>query len=263
GGGISNFGTLTLHHSTLAHNSTGDGGDGDGGNGGGIFNEKKLTLHNSTISQNSARDGGGGVFNDTNDTLTLHSSLIAQNTATGFGPDISQRGNYGTNSGVNFIGDPTNAGTIPGTQGTDYLTGNALLAPLANYGGPTQTMRPLFGSPTIDAGGSTNPGGTDQRGFNRFVNEMLDIGAVEYNPATDEPPVITAFTKAPGFHPTTNPIFNVTFTTIPGLDYTLEHNSTLQGTFTPLGPALEATAPTMTLQVPLDPTQDFLRARRE
>ena len=60
----------------------------------------------------------------------------------------------------------------------------ALLAPLGNYGGPTQTMPPLPGSPVIDAGSNALvPEGvtTDQRGpgFPRIVNGVVDIGAFE------------------------------------------------------------------------------------
>ena len=55
-----------------------------------------------------------------------------------------------------------------------------LLSPLGDFGGPTQTMPPMLGSPAIDAAGNINPGGTDQRGFLRFVNGTLDIGAVEF-----------------------------------------------------------------------------------
>ena len=65
------------------------------------------------------------------------------------------------------------------------LVADPLLAPLGDYGGPTQTMPPLPGSPAIDAAGSTDPGGTDQRGLPRFVNGALDIGAVEIQGAND------------------------------------------------------------------------------
>jgi hypothetical protein len=55
------------------------------------------------------------------------------------------------------------------------------LGPLANNGGPTQTMALLAGSPAIDAG--ANPGGlaTDQRGagFTRTAGARTDIGAYE------------------------------------------------------------------------------------
>ncbi len=59
---------------------------------------------------------------------------------------------------------------------------NPLLAPLGNYGGPTQTMPPLPGSPVIGAGSTPLiPTGvtTDQRGEPRTVNGKVDIGAVE------------------------------------------------------------------------------------
>ena len=59
---------------------------------------------------------------------------------------------------------------------------NPLLASLGNYGGPTQTMALLPGSPAIDAGSNALiPGGvtTDQRGDSRIVNSTVDIGAFE------------------------------------------------------------------------------------
>ena len=64
-------------------------------------------------------------------------------------------------------------------------SGNPLLTPLGNYGGPTQTMELLPGSPAIDAGTSDFPGitlnllSTDQRGQARLWNGTVDIGADE------------------------------------------------------------------------------------
>jgi hypothetical protein len=64
-----------------------------------------------------------------------------------------------------------------------------MLAPLANYGGPTQTMVPLAGNPVIDAGfnafaldGNGDPLTTDQRQEPRIYNGRVDIGAVEFQP---------------------------------------------------------------------------------
>ena len=63
-----------------------------------------------------------------------------------------------------------------------------LLGPLADNGGPTQTMALLAGSPAIDKGDNTLvpidpstglPFTTDQRGFTRVVNGTVDIGAFE------------------------------------------------------------------------------------
>jgi hypothetical protein len=75
--------------------------------------------------------------------------------------------------------------------GTNAAPINPLLAPLANYGGPTQTVALLPGSRAIDAGdncvtdaahcGDANIPQltTDQRGFARQVNGTVDIGAFE------------------------------------------------------------------------------------
>ncbi|MEI9959962.1 MAG: choice-of-anchor Q domain-containing protein [Limisphaerales bacterium] len=77
-----------------------------------------------------------------------------------------------------------NAGALIG--GSSILTGNPLLAPLGNYGGPTQTMPPLPGSPAIDAGGSGILN-TDQRGYARPFGANPDIGAIEVTSPTNSP----------------------------------------------------------------------------
>src|SRR5262249_9021578 len=50
------------------------------------------------------------------------------------------------------------------------------LAPLGDYGGPTQTMALLPRSPAIRAGNPAQAGTTDQRGYIR--SSSVDIGAV-------------------------------------------------------------------------------------
>jgi hypothetical protein len=58
GGGITNFGNLTLVQSLVSANTAGTGG-------GGIANHDELTLTNSTVSGNSTSHGdGGGISND-------------------------------------------------------------------------------------------------------------------------------------------------------------------------------------------------------
>jgi predicted outer membrane repeat protein len=72
-------------------------------------------------------------------------------------------------------------------SGAGNLTGvnNPGLSPLANNGGPTQTMALTATSPALDAGPTTVPtfpgNTTDQRGtgFPRVVNGRVDIGAFE------------------------------------------------------------------------------------
>jgi hypothetical protein len=90
GGGILNFGTLMVSGSTLDGNS---GGVGVGGVGGAIANATALTVSDSTLSGNSA-DVGGGVFND--GSLTVCGSAISNNLAGSQGGGIDMNGGTGT-----------------------------------------------------------------------------------------------------------------------------------------------------------------------
>jgi len=101
GGGIANYGGLTVAHSTISGNSVGHDGGGIynahgeltvtdstiSGNsteydGGGIYNDGTLTITNSTVSDNSAsRRYGGGIYSDFLDTLTATTSTISGNLA--------------------------------------------------------------------------------------------------------------------------------------------------------------------------------------
>src|SRR5262249_10238412 len=73
GGGIANFGTLTLTGCTVSANSARS-------SGGGIFNFRTLTLIGCTVSANSARSSGGGIFNN-GGTLTLTNCTVSANSA--------------------------------------------------------------------------------------------------------------------------------------------------------------------------------------
>ena len=122
------------------------------------------------------------------------------------------------------------------TNTCDQINTNPKLGPLANNGGPTLTMLPLFGSPAIDAGDDsvTNLMATDQRGFPRRSGAHVDIGAVEaqYAPANRPPLVGNSSWTAPGgagcfqfaFSNATNADFSVLAATNPALplaDWTL------------------------------------------
>jgi hypothetical protein len=71
GGGIRNFGTLTLDNCTVSGSTANDGG--------GASNSGILTVVNSIISENAATFGGGGLDND--DTLKVTNSTISENSA--------------------------------------------------------------------------------------------------------------------------------------------------------------------------------------
>jgi hypothetical protein len=196
GGAIANDqGTLTLTQCTLSGNSANGGGA--------IINASgTLTLAQCTLSGNSA-NGGGAIINASG-TLTLAQCTLSGNSTDGRGGAISN--SYGTATLTNCIvagntaADPFGqlfSDNISGSfTGTNNLTsGNPMLAPLGDYGGPTQTMPPQFGSPAIDAGAVVPGITTDQRGVrlsfdgNGDGNAAPDIGAVEYLPS---PIVVTS-----------------------------------------------------------------------
>lgn len=187
GGGIYNFGTLTVSDSTLTANSALLAG-------GGIENNGTLTVDSSTLSGNTAKtQGGGGIFNLR--IASVANSIIAGNSVTGANavdPDVS--GVYAATDHdlIGVLGDATGFATTGSTASIILNSDDAAtigLAPLADNGGPTQTIALLPGSLAINAG-NVSPAApfavpvTDQRGQARVVNGMLDIGAFQIAPTT-------------------------------------------------------------------------------
>jgi hypothetical protein len=145
-----NLGSLEVIHSTITENHA-------TATGGGIFtNGSAVHLLHSTVTGNSAANSGG-IYVSASDSESYKWSIIAGNDAT-TAPDL---------------------GGFPQTLPVNCLIGvDPRLAPLGDYGGRTQTMIPLPGSPAIDAAaGST--ASTEQRGF-PITDGSPDIGAVEY-----------------------------------------------------------------------------------
>ena len=200
GGGIlNNGGTVNVTNSTLSGN-TASGSINSSGFGGGICNiVGTLNVVSSTLSGNTASVGGfgGGISNSGNSGVTANvkNTIIAGNTVAGTstqGPDV--QGSFAS-QGYNLIGN--NANSIGFTATGDQVNVNPMLGPLANNGGPTQTLALLPGSPAIDKGAAANIAGTatpittDQRGVTRPVDDASippatsgndsDIGAFELN----------------------------------------------------------------------------------
>lgn len=262
GGGIANYGTLTITNSTIRGNSAVSRCIGGTAHGGGIYNNAgALTINRSTVTGNSvssvgcrpARTGctggfavgggisanvalkiadstisenatsaycffprssrctavGGGI--ETGGTMAIASSTLARNSATcggkycrAFGGGV---GIFGTatiqnsiianssngnceglirSNGYNLSSDSTCNFSGPG----DLNNTNPKLGTLGSYGGPTQTIPLLSGSPAIDAGDPTGCFDslghllkTDQRGMARPDKEDVsgcDMGAYEH-----------------------------------------------------------------------------------
>ncbi|HEX8097689.1 MAG TPA: choice-of-anchor Q domain-containing protein, partial [Pyrinomonadaceae bacterium] len=183
-------GTLNITNSTVSGNSAGN-------SAGGIFNSGTLTLTNSTVSGNSAPGGPGGI-RQSSGTAALRNTIVAGNTAVS--SNVKDLSGAFTSQGHNLIGD--NTGSTGFTAGTNNPNGdqvgtsaspiNPQLAPLGNYGGPTQTHLLLPNSPAVNAGDNcvinnscspalNSPLTTDQRGFPRLIGPTVDIGSVEVN----------------------------------------------------------------------------------
>jgi parallel beta-helix repeat protein len=163
GGGLYNNGAVGLTNCTFSSNAA-----GSGYYGGGLYNNNVATLVSCTFNGNAGKYGGG-FYN--NNRMSLTNTIVAGNTAASAGPDV-----YGsvTSLGHNLIGNTQGSS---GWGSSDLTNTNPRLAPLGFYGGPTQTMALLTGSPAIHAG--IVPGGVtaDQRGF--ALDNPADIGAFQ------------------------------------------------------------------------------------
>lgn len=211
GGGVYNLGTLTASGCTFDHNSAmAEGGGFDNAyygshvatltnctfadntaianvltspyvlpGGGGYYADQltHTTLTNCTLSLNSTKDGwGGGIQIDSGANVRLINTIVAGNTAGQFGQDIHGQV---TQADHNLIGSA--GGAFGVSSANNILNVNAMLGPLADNGGPTDTMALLVGSPAIGNADNAAAPATDQRGVTRqdVPGEVTDIGAFE------------------------------------------------------------------------------------
>ncbi len=172
GGAIDNIGTLTIRNSTICGNTA--------TNGGGIYNNGTLAVTDATISGNSAQSQGGGIQNASSAAAVLNGTIVALDTS---GGDLSGAfaGSY------DIIADDT--GQFSANTSSDIDPANPQLAPLANNGGPTETMALQTDSPAIGHGSTFSGITTDQRGDPRPSVDP-DIGAYQ----TQQPLIVVGQT---------------------------------------------------------------------
>jgi CSLREA domain-containing protein len=87
GGGIQNWGSLTLTEVEVRDNELPEGGGGQTSQGGGIFNTGNLTIRRSLIAGNFATRGGG-ISNTNQGRVDITNSTISGNRALGAGGGI-------------------------------------------------------------------------------------------------------------------------------------------------------------------------------
>jgi hypothetical protein len=186
-------GDIVIANSTISGNTAGAGG--------GIYiegsanSDVELLISSSTIVGNSVTGYGGGLYIGSTflGDVTISNSVITGNTAASDGDDIYVTSDSTVTANYSLIGE------VVGTTlaGANNIAGDPdpMLGALENNGGSTKTHLPQAGSPLIDAGDplfGVEPSAaayptTDQRGYARVYNSVIDIGAVEVGPATLPP----------------------------------------------------------------------------
>jgi hypothetical protein len=194
GGAIASFASATIGNSTFTGNSaTIAGGSSSSAALGGAIYGVTLIFRNDTLAGDSASAPGAGAsggelyYNPSaggpSPRLSIANTILAHGTTNGVdsncGGDLPPDDEgYNIDSSMSCHFD-----TFIHTH--DLTNLDPLLSPLANNGGPTETMALTAGSQAIDDGLDANcaaalVGGVDQRGHPRPEGAHCDIGAYEF-----------------------------------------------------------------------------------
>ncbi len=190
-------GTAVVSSSTFSGNSAlnFNGGAIDNGDGGG---SASLVLSASTFLGNSAGVSGGAVTNGQDGgtgTVWVAADIFSGGCDQAAGTWDDEGYNVGSDTSC-FA--PTPASTDDDTAGSGL---GSLLGPLANNGGPTETVLPLPGSPalsiiptgtpvSLDGTSATLCPTTDQRGVASEPGQGCDAGSVQEGLADGTGPVV-------------------------------------------------------------------------
>jgi CSLREA domain-containing protein len=196
GGGILNYGYLSIDQVRVQDNKCGHGETG--GFGGGIYNGHTLIVNSSFILRNQAGDGGsgvmggngGGIFSYQNSSLTIVDSIIATNSAgrtpiedvpflfevAGNGGGIYHDGSFGsiTNTTIinNKAGDDRCTAPAEGGDGGGIVVGY--------YGSMTITTSSIIFN---RAGNSISGIGGDGGGMNPTRTATVEVCMVVWEPS--------------------------------------------------------------------------------
>jgi hypothetical protein len=144
GGGVVNFGTLSLAKSVVSGNAAQYGA--------GLYNSGTMSVSDTTVRDNSATSHAGGVLNTETGQMTIQASTVSGNTA----PEATGIANGGTLTVA--------ASTVSGNTATAGTGGG-----IRNGGGQSASLT-ITGS-TISGNSATDGGGI----FN-FANGVITIG---------------------------------------------------------------------------------------
>ncbi|MFK7802768.1 MAG: choice-of-anchor Q domain-containing protein [Anaerolineae bacterium] len=177
GGGIQNGATLVMTNTTVSGNSSDDHGGGiSNDSADSDFNGSHLTIAGNTAdADNNLVGAGGGLWLENGAIVTLQNSMIADSVQ---GGDCANSASTFNDGGYNLSEDGSCV------SASTSLSGDPLLAPLANNGGFGQTHLPNPASKGLNAiPAGINGCGTmftsDQRGAIRPLEASCDIGSIE------------------------------------------------------------------------------------
>lgn len=226
-------GTLDIKRTTISGNQSGSGGGGlwvgegstafissstiSGHEATAIINEGRLELANTTVSGN-----GVGIRN-VGDLSLIHSTIAYNRVLSYDGMDairLYYKNTILLREADNDCFNPARTELIMDGNNMFCWADDPQLGPLADNGGPTQTIALLPGSPAIDAAaaiaaeGVTAPGTDadfasillfDQRGETRPFGSAGDIGAYEFHFVTVAATNVTPPQVATASEPTATP----------------------------------------------------------
>jgi hypothetical protein len=159
GGGIANFGTLSVTDSILSHNSASFGGA--------INNAGRLTLSDSTLSDNSAvrttsTSGiGGAIYDSSRGAVTISDTMLSGNSATsGAGVFVFEGALTISNSKIEANTAANQGGAIFNSGGTVDVIFSTISGNMAGSGGGTFNAGSLaITASTLNTNSATGQGG--------------------------------------------------------------------------------------------------------
>ncbi|MGB5697240.1 MAG: choice-of-anchor Q domain-containing protein, partial [Polyangiales bacterium] len=167
GAGIHNDGELLLRSSTVSANET-----GAYANGGGIANFGTMTIAKSTVSENTAFRRGAGIYN--RGEMTLCDSTVTGNVAqNGGGPTIGEGGGILNDRGALTLVNST----VSGNAAVDLVgEGGGTIGGIGNFGGTvTLANSTVSGNRAIDATGALYSSGGSVRAIGSLIDGDCSI----------------------------------------------------------------------------------------
>ncbi|MEA2422358.1 MAG: large repetitive protein, partial [Thermoleophilaceae bacterium] len=185
GGGITNYGTLTLDNSSVVHNSASffGGGIRQPTSGGPPPPGRMVTLRFSTVALNTTPSSNGVGVSVAQGPFVAASSIIARN----LGGATESNCAIPADSASHSLEGGTDCGF---TGGGNVQNGDPQFAgALADNGGCTDTLAIQSASQAINLGDPAGAPTVDQRGFPRPVGGGPDSGSFEFGSSGNQAPV--------------------------------------------------------------------------